>query len=68
MNQYNSIILNLENAKDLVKIDHFRCFSDIMSVYYELNEHNEMNPLKSCQASSDTSLEYKHGSLAPNGH
>ena len=32
-----------------------------MGVYYELNEHIEMNPLKSCQASSDTSLEYQQG-------
>ena len=32
-----------------------------MGVYYELNEHIDMNPLKSCQASSDTSLEYKQG-------
>ena len=45
----------------MVKIDHFRCFSDIMGIYYELNEHIEMNPLKSCQASSDTSLEYQQG-------
>ena len=30
-----------------------------MGVYYELNEHIDMNPLKSCQASSDTSLEYQ---------
>ena len=30
-------------------------------VYYELNEHIDMNPLKSCQASSDTSLEYQQG-------
>ena len=59
MNQNNSIILNWENAKNVVKIDHFRCFSDIMGVYYELNEHIDMNPIKSCQASSDTSLEYQ---------
>ena len=32
-----------------------------MGVYYELNEHIDMNPLKSCQASSDTSLEYQQG-------
>ena len=32
-----------------------------MGVYYELNEHIGMNPLKSCQLSSDTSLEYQQG-------
>ena len=32
-----------------------------MGIYYELNEHIDMNPLKSCQTSSDTSLEYKQG-------
>ena len=32
---------------------------NILGVYYELNEHIDMNPLKSCQASSDTSLEYQ---------
>ena len=43
----------------MVKIDHFHCFSDIMGIYYELNEF--MNPIKSCQASSDTSIEYQQG-------
>ena len=61
MNQDISIILNWENVKNVVKIDHFRCFSDILGVSYELNEHIDMNPLKSCQASSDTSLEYQQG-------
>ena len=32
-----------------------------MGVYYELNEYIDMNPIKSCQASSDTSLEYQQG-------
>ena len=45
----------------MVKIDHFCCVSDIIGVYYELNEYIEMNPLKSCQASSDTSVEYPQG-------
>ena len=45
----------------MVEIDHFCCFSDIMGFYYELNEHIEKNPLKSYQASSDTSLEYQQG-------
>ena len=61
MNQDISIILNWENVKNVVKIDHFRCFSDILGVSYELDEHIDMNPLKSCQASSDTSLEYQQG-------
>ena len=61
MNQDNSIILNWENVKNVVKIDHSRCFSDILGNYYELNEHIDMNLLKSCQASSDTSLEYQQG-------
>ena len=39
----------------------FSLFSDILGIYYELNEHIDMNPLKSCQASSDTSLEYQQG-------
>ena len=30
-----------------------------MGVYYELNEHIDMNPLKFCQAYSDKSLEYQ---------
>ena len=31
-----------------------------MGVYYELNEHIDMNPLKSCQASClEFSLEYQ---------
>ena len=50
---------NYIELRKRVKIDHFCCFSDIMGVYYELNEHIDMNPLKSCQASSDTSLEYQ---------
>ena len=50
-----------ENVKNVVKIDHFCSFSDIIGVYYELNEHIDMNHLKSCQASSDTSLEYQQG-------
>ena len=41
------------------KLTIFVVFSDILGVYYELNEHIDMNPLKSCQASSDTSLEYQ---------
>ena len=61
MNQDISIILNWENVKNVVKIDHFPCFSDILGVSYELNKHIDMNPLKSCQASSDTSLEYYQG-------
>ena len=32
-----------------------------MEVYYDPNEHIDMNPKKSCQASSDTSLEYQQG-------
>ena len=32
-----------------------------MDVYYDPNEHIDMNPIKSCQASSDTSLEYQQG-------
>ena len=32
-----------------------------MGIYYELNEHIDMNPLKSSQTSSDTSLEYQRG-------
>ena len=32
-----------------------------MGIYYEQNEYIDMNPIKSCQASSDTSLEYQQG-------
>ena len=32
-----------------------------MDVYYDPNEHIDMNPIKSCQASSNTSLEYQQG-------
>ena len=32
-----------------------------MGVYYELNEYIDIDPIKSCQASSDTSLEYQQG-------
>ena len=44
----------------MVKIDLFFS-SDILDVYYDPNEHIDMNPIKSCQASSDTSLEYQQG-------
>ena len=43
----------------MVKIDHFLVFSDLLDVYHDPNEHIDMNPIKSCQASSDTSLQYQ---------
>ena len=61
MNQDNSIILNWENVKNVVKIDHFHCFSDILDVYFGWIEQFDMIPSKSCQVSSDTSLEYQQG-------
>ena len=35
--------------------------SDLLYVCYERNEHIDKNPIKSCQASSDTSIEYQQG-------
>ena len=45
----------------MVKIDHFLFFSDLLDIYYDPNEHIDMNPIKFCQASSDTNLEYQQG-------
>ena len=39
----------------------FGFFSDLLDVYYDPNEHIDMNPIKFCQASSDTNLEYQQG-------
>ena len=39
----------------------FWFFSDLLDVYYDPNEHIDMNPIKFCQASSDTNLEYQQG-------
>ena len=47
--------------KPAVKIHRFCIFSDLLDVYYDTNEHIDMNPIISCQASSDTSLEYQQG-------
>ena len=58
MNQDNSITLYWENLEYGAKIDHF---SDILDVYTGLNEHIDMIPSKSCEASSDTSLEPQNG-------
>ena len=39
----------------------FLQFSDILDVYFGRNEQFDMIPSKSCQVSSDTSLEYQQG-------
>ena len=62
MNQDNYFTLNREDVKNMVKIDHFLgFFSDLLDVYYDPNEHIDKNPIKFCQASSDTNLEYQQG-------
>ena len=42
------------------KLDHFCFFSDLLDVYYDTNEHIDMNPIKSYPTSPGTSLEYPH--------
>ena len=42
----------------VVKIDCIRCFSNILDVYSELNEHIKIISSASWLASSDTGLEY----------
>ena len=58
MNQDNSITLYWGNLEYGAKIYHF---SDILDVYSGPNEHIDMIPSKSCEASSDTSLELQNG-------
>ena len=60
MNQDNSFTLNRENIKNMVIINHFCFFSDLLDVYYDTNEHIDMNPIKSYPTSPGTSLEYPH--------
>ena len=65
MNQDNSITLYWENLEYEAKIDHF---SDILDDYSGPNEYIDMIPSKSCEASSDTSLEPQNGVVwVPNG-
>ena len=50
-----------KTSKIWSKLTIFGFFSDLLDVYYDPNEHIDMNPIKFCQASSDTNLEYQQG-------
>ena len=50
-----------KTSKIWSKLTTFWFFSDLLDVYYDPNEHIDMNPIKFCQASSDTNLEYQQG-------
>ena len=50
-----------KTSKIWSKLTIFWFFSDLLDIYYDPNEHIDMNPIKFCQASSDTNLEYQQG-------
>ena len=52
INQGNSITLSQETVKNVAKIDHFCCVSDILGVYSGPNEHIDVIPLNPCKVSS----------------
>ena len=51
----HSILRKRPKTGKLVNFDH------ILDVFSKLSDLNDLNPFASCQASSDTSLEYPHG-------